>query len=178
MRPRQVVVCAVALAAAFAAVPADATPKPKQPRRCAHLISDQRGDVAAAVPGSLDIVSADVTISKTEIVGILRVAAAAGSPAETLGTQHALGVVVNGVRVEFAVDRATVTGAQRSSATYGGAAGSHTFGVTGTTYVWRLKRSALAAMARPKTMVTNAAARTSLGPLTADSASGTRSCPS
>lgn len=177
---------AVALAATTPAVAAPkAKPKPKPLPKLCNLLTDAKDDVnwsmgAGTVKSpALDIVSADIATGPTEMVAVLRVAKADTSADNyaKLGFRWRLGATGNGVRYEFEMSRGLATQTQRTSATVGGTAVAHTFSVVGDAFVWKFKRAAAPAMARPKIVWGDFGANSNVLSSTSDNAASERKYP-
>ena len=159
MLPRRLAACALALAVLPAVPPVSAaTKKPA----CRHLIVDPRGDVLPIASGAHDIVHADIALGRTELAAALtRAASGPTGPAEVTSTWE-LTMTANGVRHAFTAQRTAGDSKWQTMVTANGEMLPHTFVPVGTSLVWRVKRSALKTLNRPKTTLSEASASTAV----------------
>ena len=171
MRTRALAVPLLALG--LLAVPADAAPKPRS-SSCDPLLTDPR---EGAWPGmdDIDIVSARLTLTATELVATLTVASAP-TPAtpEVRAQGWRLNFTGNGLPVSFERRRPVgMTADDRSGVTVNGVAVPHTTTISGSSVIWRLRRSAAPQLKRGAIAVSRAHASTTVYSTSADDAERT-----
>ena len=172
MRFRSVAVPLLALG--LLAVPAEAAPKPRS-SSCDPLLTDPREATWSNGLTDIDIVSARLTLTATELVGVLTVA---GPPTAAMPEVRAQGwgltFVSKGVAVSFARRRPVgMSGGDRTSVTVHGTEVPHTVAISGTDVVWRVKRTAMPLFKKGAIAVTSASAYTTTYSTSADDAERT-----
>lgn len=139
------------------------------PKKYCNLHSDPKGDVRYYIPtidsDALDILSADVATGKNELVATLRVVTTntANDLDSKLGFKWGVGFTANGVDYEFGVARSSgglVPGAKQIDSPSASIGGEHldgklyTYKVEGNTFVWRVPRKNVKALAKPRLIFT------------------------
>lgn len=175
MRARTAILAATAIALTATSTPALAAKK--KPIKYCNLMTDAKGDgtwnTASVVSSpALDIISADIATGKNELVAVLRVASTntANDNWRTLfGYQWALGATGSGTKYEFSMRRGIGTNpSDIVTARVGDMNPPVKFQIVGNTFVWRIKRSDVPALRRPKLFWTDFGANTKVFSSTAD----------
>lgn len=180
MRLRTAAFTAVAIALAATTTPAIAA---KKPAKICNLVTDAKGDgewdnASMVKSDALDVISADIATGKTEFVAVLRVAAADLKSAlvtdsyANLGYTWRMSGVANGNIYQFEARKAAGNSQElrHSVAVAGAGVSGYTFTVVGNSLIWKFKRSATTALARPKLVWTDFNASTAVLSTSADSA--------
>ena len=180
MRLRTAAFAAVAIALAATTTPAIAA---KKPVKFCNLVTDAKGDgewdnASMVKSDALDVVSADIATGKSEFVAVLRVAAADLKSAlvtdhyANLGYTWRMSGVANGNVYQFEARKAAGNSQElrHSVAVAGSGVAGYTFTVVGNSLIWKFKRSATTALARPKLVWTDFNASTAVLSTSADSA--------
>lgn len=158
MLPRRLAACAVALAVLPAVPPVSAAVK----KPCQHLIVDPRGDAMTGAPQTHDLVHADTALGRTELAAALTVAAGGPtSPAEVTSTWE-LSWTASGVRYTFTAARSAADNRWQSLVTVNGVRLAHVFTPAGSSLLWRVKRSDVKSLTRPKTVIRDATATSAI----------------
>lgn len=167
MRPRTALIAVLALAAAAPGPASAATKKkaPLPPPSC-NLITDDAGDgkgmSGTVTSDTLDVLSGDLATGKTELVAVLRVKSNAHKDTYHYGGyKWRMGATAAGQRWAF----------QANNDAFGNIRASMSVGDVGVplagfevgpnnTFIWRAKRSEIAALAKPNLVWTDFAANT------------------
>lgn len=172
--PAALTALALLLASAPAADAAKRRPAPKP--LCNLMVDDQKNDGNSnLLPGvssqMVDIISADVATSKNELVAVLRLAKTStdGETWTRLGYEWAFGANANGTAYAFRA-RLTGSGQMIPGVQIGDQNPPYTFTIDQATksFVWRVPRKGVGAMARPKLVWTKFSANSSIFSSTAD----------